>query len=72
MTGMGDDGAHGILEMKQAGAYTIAQDEESCVVFGMPNEAIKSGGIDTVLPLEKIAGKVMQSSRREHYEAVKR
>ncbi len=67
MTGMGDDGARGMLEMKQAGAHTIAEDEESCVVFGMPNEAIKLGGVDTVLPLDHISGKIMQLSRREHY-----
>ncbi|MBN2686486.1 MAG: chemotaxis response regulator protein-glutamate methylesterase [Pontiellaceae bacterium] len=54
MTGMGDDGARGIREMKDAGALTIAQDEKSCVVFGMPNEAIKTGGIDEVVPLERI------------------
>ncbi|MBN2161679.1 MAG: chemotaxis response regulator protein-glutamate methylesterase [Pontiellaceae bacterium] len=54
MTGMGDDGARGIREMKDSGALTIAQDEASCVVFGMPNEAIKTGGIDEVVPLEKI------------------
>lgn len=54
MTGMGDDGARGMLEMKQAGAFTIAQDEKSCVVFGMPNEAIKRGAVDKVLPLEAI------------------
>ena len=55
MTGMGDDGAKGLLEMKQSGANTIAQDEKSCVVFGMPNEAIKLGAADKVLPLEHIA-----------------
>jgi len=55
MTGMGDDGAKGILEMKESGAFTIAQDENSCVVFGMPNEAIKLGGIQKVLPLNDIA-----------------
>ncbi len=60
MTGMGDDGARGMLEMKQAGAYTIAQDEASCVVFGMPNEAIKLGGVDKILPLEAIAGAVLR------------
>ncbi len=60
MTGMGDDGAKGMLEMKQAGSRTIAQDKESCVVFGMPNEAIKLGGADMVLPLEKIAGAVLR------------
>lgn len=55
MTGMGDDGAKGLLEMKEAGAYTIAQDKESCVVFGMPKEAIKINAVDKVLSLEQIA-----------------
>jgi two-component system, chemotaxis family, protein-glutamate methylesterase/glutaminase len=59
MTGMGDDGANGMLEMKQAGAFTIAQDEESCVVFGMPNEAIKRKAVDRVLPLQAIARTVI-------------
>jgi two-component system chemotaxis response regulator CheB len=62
MTGMGDDGAKGMKEMKEAGAYmTIAQDEATSVVFGMPNEAIKLGAVDTVLPLGGIAGKVMSA-----------
>jgi two-component system, chemotaxis family, protein-glutamate methylesterase/glutaminase len=56
MTGMGDDGARGLLEMKEAGAKTIAQDEKSCVVFGMPNEAIKLGAAEKVVPLDQIAG----------------
>jgi two-component system chemotaxis response regulator CheB len=56
MTGMGDDGAQGMLELKGSGAYTIAQDEASCVVFGMPKEAIKLGAVDAVLPLGQIAG----------------
>ncbi|MCK9293964.1 MAG: chemotaxis response regulator protein-glutamate methylesterase [Desulfobulbaceae bacterium] len=60
MTGMGDDGAQGMLEMKQAGAFTIAQDEASCVVFGMPNEAIKRGGVDLVLPLAAIGREVIR------------
>ena len=60
MTGMGDDGAKGMYELKEAGAYTIAQDEKSCVVFGMPNEAIKLGGAAKVLPLDLIAGEVMK------------
>jgi two-component system, chemotaxis family, protein-glutamate methylesterase/glutaminase len=55
MTGMGDDGAKGLLEIKQAGALTIAQDEKSCVVFGMPREAIKLNAVDKILPLEEIA-----------------
>ena len=60
MTGMGDDGARGMLEMKEAGALTIAQDEASCVVFGMPNEAIKRGGVDRILSLERIAHEVIR------------
>ena len=59
MTGMGDDGANGLLEMKQAGAATIAQDEATCVVFGMPCEAIKRGAAQKVLPIQEIAGAVM-------------
>jgi two-component system chemotaxis response regulator CheB len=55
MTGMGDDGAVGLLEMKESGAFTIAQDERSCIVFGMPKEAIKLGAAKEILPLEKIA-----------------
>jgi two-component system chemotaxis response regulator CheB len=59
MTGMGDDGANGMREMKEAGAMTIAQDEESCVVFGMPNEAIKRNAVDRILPLASIARAVL-------------
>lgn len=55
LTGMGADGAEGLLEMKNAGADTIAQDEDSCVVFGMPKEAIKLGAAGRVLPLDRIA-----------------
>ena len=54
LTGMGDDGAKGMVEMKQAGAHTIAQDEASCVVFGMPKVAIELGGVDQILPLTDI------------------
>ena len=54
LTGMGGDGAKEMLTMKQAGAFTIAQDEASCVVFGMPKEAIKAGGVDKILPLSEI------------------
>jgi two-component system, chemotaxis family, protein-glutamate methylesterase/glutaminase len=60
MTGMGDDGAKGMLELKENGAHTIAQDEKSCVVFGMPHEAIKLGAADIVLPLTKIAEHVIK------------
>ena len=56
MTGMGDDGAQGLCEMKQAGAATIAQDEASCIVFGMPREAIARGAVNVVVSLEEIAG----------------
>ena len=62
MTGMGDDGARGMLEMKQAGAVTIAQDEESCVVFGMPKKAIELSAVDKVLPLGALAGAVLKES----------
>ena len=60
MTGMGDDGAKGMLEMKEAGADTIAQDEESCVVFGMPKKAIELNAVDRVLPLKSIAAAVLR------------
>jgi two-component system chemotaxis response regulator CheB len=59
LTGMGGDGAKEMLTMKQAGAFTIAQDEASCVVFGMPKEAIKAGAVDKVLPLSEIAGAIL-------------
>ncbi len=59
LTGMGNDGAAGMLEMKQAGAFTVAQDEASCVVFGMPREAIKAGGVEKVLPLSEIPGALL-------------
>ncbi len=60
LTGMGADGAEGLLKMKEAGAKTIAQDEATCVVFGMPKEAIKRGAVDKVLPLELIPQEIMQ------------
>ncbi len=59
LTGMGDDGAAGLLEMKNAGAHTIAQDEETSVVFGMPKEAIARGGVHEVLPLGRIASVIL-------------
>ena len=62
MTGMGDDGARGLKEMHDAGAKTIAQDEASCVVFGMPKEAIKLGGTDLILPLDQIPAAVVSFS----------
>jgi two-component system chemotaxis response regulator CheB len=62
MTGMGADGAQGMLEMKRAGAATIAQDEATCIVFGMPKEAIDLGAVDVVLPLRRIALGVLRRS----------
>jgi two-component system chemotaxis response regulator CheB len=59
LTGMGADGAQGLLNMKRAGAYTIAQDEESCIVFGMPKEAIRLGAADKVVSLSSMAGCVL-------------
>ena len=65
MTGMGDDGARGLLEMMQVGAYTIAEDESSCVVFGMPKEAIKLGAARAVIPLERLRDEVLRNCSRE-------
>ena len=59
MTGMGDDGAKGMSEMREAGAFNIAQDEASCVVFGMPAEAIKLSAANKIVPLDRIAGEVL-------------
>ena len=69
LTGMGDDGARGLLEMKNAGARTIAQSEESCIVFGMPKEAIQRGAADKVLALNRIAFEIMQEARRRKVPA---
>lgn len=60
LTGMGKDGAQGMLEMKQAGSHTIAQDEATCVVFGMPKEAIAAGGVREILPLQNIARRTIE------------
>jgi len=59
MTGMGDDGARGMKEMHDAGAQTVAEDESTCVVFGMPKEAIKLGGVDKVVPLDRIPQEIV-------------
>jgi two-component system chemotaxis response regulator CheB len=64
MTGMGDDGAAGLLEMRQSGSITLAQNEQSCVVFGMPREAILRGAATGVLPLEAIAPAVLRNLRQ--------
>ncbi len=63
MTGMGDDGAKGLLEMKMAGSITFGQDEESCVVYGMPKEAVKLNAVQRVLPLDALAGAVINACR---------
>ncbi len=64
MTGMGDDGARGLEEMKQAGAFTIAQDEATSVVFGMPKEAIARGCVDRVAPLGSLTAEIMRAATR--------
>ena len=63
MTGMGDDGARGLLEMHEAGARTVAQDEESCVVYGMPKDAVKLGGVDKVVALHAISHEIRNVMR---------
>lgn len=68
LTGMGDDGAHGMKEMHDAGALTIAQDEASCVVYGMPKEAVKLGGVDATLPLSSIPQLIMQAPSRAQFQ----
>ncbi len=61
MTGMGSDGARGLLQMRQAGARTVAQDEATCVVFGMPREAIKLGAVDRILPVQSIPAEILRA-----------
>jgi two-component system chemotaxis response regulator CheB len=68
MTGMGDDGARGLKEMHDAGAHTIAQDEETCVVYGMPREAVQRGAVDSVLPLHAIAHEIIRAESRDPAE----
>ena len=65
LTGMGADGAKGLLEMKQAGAPTIAQDEASCVVFGMPKTAIQLGAADEVIALDNIPSRIIELVKRD-------
>jgi len=64
MTGMGDDGARGMAEMKQSGAFTLAQDEATSVVFGMPKEAIALGCVDRVVPLQNLTMEVLRAANR--------
>jgi two-component system chemotaxis response regulator CheB len=59
MTGMGSDGAKGMLEMRNAGSRTLGQDESSCVVYGMPKEAVKLGAVEREIPLDEIATHIM-------------
>jgi len=67
MTGMGDDGARGMKEMHDAGAFTIAQDEATSVVYGMPKEAVKRGGVDISLPLEQLPEVIAKAPTRERF-----
>ena len=60
LTGMGNDGAAGLRMLKSGGCYSLAQDEASCVVFGMPKEAIATGLVDTILPLDMIARAIVR------------
>lgn len=69
MTGMGDDGADGLLEMRSAGAYGIAQDEASCVVFGMPREAIVRGAVDEIVPLHRLGSAIVRRMYQLHPRA---
>ncbi len=62
LTGMGDDGAKGMFEMHKAGSYNLAQDEESCVVYGMPRKAVENGAVDEVLNLEGIFKRLIELS----------
>ena len=64
LTGMGKDGAQGMLEIRQAGGYTVAQNEATCVVYGMPREAVAIGGTEDILPLGEIAEALLQQARK--------
>ena len=67
LTGMGKDGAAGMRQMREAGAYNFAQDEASCVVFGMPREAIAVGGVHEIAPLDELPGIVLEHLAQEHH-----
>ena len=71
LTGMGSDGAQGLLKMRQAGARTIAQDEATCVVFGMPREAIELGAAEQVLPLAAMANAILGARTGARYAPVR-
>lgn len=68
MTGMGDDGARGLMEMREAGSVNIAEDESTAVVFGMPKEAIARGAAEVIVPLPKIAGQILAIASRKQRE----
>jgi two-component system chemotaxis response regulator CheB len=68
---MGADGAKGLLAMREKGAYTLAQDEETSVVFGMPGEAIKLGAVDDVLPIQHISQAIVRFLQKEERETEK-
>lgn len=68
MTGMGDDGAKGMKEMHDAGSFNIAQDEATCIVYGMPGEAVKAGAVDKIVPLPEIASTMLNSAKLKHYK----
>jgi len=70
LTGMGADGAKGLLAMKNAGAHTIAQDEASCVVYGMPKEAYNIGAVDDVVPLNDISEAIISSAKGKRFQEV--
>jgi two-component system chemotaxis response regulator CheB len=66
LTGMGNDGAEGMLEMKNVGGFTIAQDESSCVVFGMPKEAIARHAVDKIVSLSRIPHEILSADLQKH------
>ena len=72
LTGMGADGAKGLLAMHETGAYTLAQDEQTCVVFGMPKEAISLGAVDDVVPIQRIPQAIVNFLQRQEKESEKR
>jgi len=69
LTGMGDDGARGLKEMHEAGAYTLAQDEKSSVVWGMPGEAVKQGGVDETVDINRMTEAILRAITRGEAKA---
>jgi two-component system chemotaxis response regulator CheB len=64
LTGMGDDGAKGMLEMREAGSFNFVQDEKTCVVWGMPGQAVKVGAAELQVPLDKVAEQLLQAAKK--------